>query len=293
MEFWRIYNNTLYLVDTVEHLGWSDDNMYVIPDEYLEQQIFTICRTCFGIGDWGILSAMPRLLKEKYPNCTVQIPSEKLQQQIFSSLNSNEWLSSWSNPFKTSEYIFRNNPYVDAFIDHVSDEIYTDHYRIFNLHNKNIPLLEQMLKFWQFTSKEYEDSSPELYFSEEEQEIACTIIGEYASDTFGTLLISNRYDEKRDGEFIRNILAENKIPYFYYIKAGMDDFDFMPALDLRHIPVRIQLCIKSKANLLIGNQSGMDITFPRYTSVYMAPKNKFGLGSNVVKGNLITEENES
>ena len=43
--------------------------------------------------------------------------------------------------------------------------------------------------------------------------------------------------------------------------------------------------IKTKANLLVGNQCGADIMFPRYTSVYMSPKTN-DFGSNIVRGNL-------
>ena len=43
--------------------------------------------------------------------------------------------------------------------------------------------------------------------------------------------------------------------------------------------------IKTKAKLLVGNQCGADIMFPRYTDVYMAPKTD-DFNSNIVRGNL-------
>ena len=50
--------------------------------------------------------------KEKYPNCTVQIPSEKLLKNLFEAepelgtlVMVGEWLKSWKNPYKTMEYI--------------------------------------------------------------------------------------------------------------------------------------------------------------------------------------------
>ena len=189
MIFWRIIEDTLYDINRVENLGFSKSEPLYIPDEYLEKQIFTVCRTCLGIGDWGVISAMPRLLKQKYPNCTVQIPSEVLLESLFKP-HASEWLKSWSNPYKTMEYIFRNNPYVDAFVDTVADEIYHDHYRIFDENNSEIPLLEQMLNFWQFSQNEYKDSAPELYFTDEEKEIGNAIIKNNAPAGFGTLLIS-------------------------------------------------------------------------------------------------------
>jgi hypothetical protein len=108
MIFWRIFNNKIYPIQSVENLGFKESEGLYIPDEYLEKQTFTVCRTCLGIGDWGILSAMPRLLKQKYPNCTVNIPSEKLLKNLFEPY-ADEWLKSWDNPYKTMEYIFTNH----------------------------------------------------------------------------------------------------------------------------------------------------------------------------------------
>ena len=71
MIFWRLMDNMLYPIQETNTLGFEKEEGLRIPDEYLETQKFMVMRTCHGIGDWGILSAMPRLLKEKYPNCKV------------------------------------------------------------------------------------------------------------------------------------------------------------------------------------------------------------------------------
>ena len=60
--------------------------------ELLEQQEFTVMRTCFGLGDWGIISAMPRLLKDKFPECKVYLPSKNLLRKLFGDIQKN-----WSN----------------------------------------------------------------------------------------------------------------------------------------------------------------------------------------------------
>ena len=83
MVFWRILDNILNQVDNKDKMGFSNSDSLFIPDEYLENQIFTVMRTAFGIGDWGVISAMPRLLKEKYPDCKVYIPSVKLLEKLF------------------------------------------------------------------------------------------------------------------------------------------------------------------------------------------------------------------
>ena len=82
MVFWRILDNKLYKVDNRDKMGFDSSDSLFIPDEYLENQIFTVMRTAFGIGDWGVISAMPRLLKEKYPECKVYVPSVKLLERL-------------------------------------------------------------------------------------------------------------------------------------------------------------------------------------------------------------------
>ena len=71
MIFWRTWNNKIWPTAEVDRLGFSIDNPSYIPDEYLEQENFIILRTCHWLGDWGIISAFPKKLKEKYPNCKV------------------------------------------------------------------------------------------------------------------------------------------------------------------------------------------------------------------------------
>ena len=76
MIFYRILDNRLYHIKETDNLGFEKSEGLFIPDEYLDGQNFMIMRTCAGTGDWGIISAMPRLLKEKYPNCKVSVPSK-------------------------------------------------------------------------------------------------------------------------------------------------------------------------------------------------------------------------
>ena len=146
MIFWRILDNRLYSVGEVDRLGFDKSDGFGIPDDYLDKQEFTVMRTCHGIGDWGIISAMPRLLKEKYPNCKVYVPSPKLMKKLFQNVNAQK--SSWENPFENVNHIFKNNPYVDGFKDYIVGEIFHDHYRVYDSNKKDIPLIKQMLKFW-------------------------------------------------------------------------------------------------------------------------------------------------
>jgi len=284
MIFYRILDNKVYSAYETDKLGFSMKDPSYVPDEYLKNKEFIVMRTCHGVGDWGILSAMPRLLKQKYPNCRVYIPSQKLLKKMFGKPTSWKW---WSNPYKNVNVIFDNNPYVDGFVDDISGDIFHDHYRIYDDDDTDIPLVNQMLKFWQFTEDEMEDSRPELYWSDKEIELGDKIIKEYVGDKeFGGFLITHTYPFDKDELFIK-ILKDNPIPYFYYTPIPLEEtsFNFIErALDLRHIDVRMQLYIRSKARLNVsGYQNGLTHTVARYTKNYQLQRD-FPIGSNCIKG---------
>jgi hypothetical protein len=284
MIFWRILDNTVHPVQKVDKLGFEESEGLRIPDEYLQQKNFTVFRTSWGIGDWGVISAMPRLLKQKYPDCKVYIPSKNLIKKLF-GIDTNIMYD-----------IFNNNPYVDEFKDNIEGEIFHDHYRIYDNNNLNVPLVEQMLKFWQFEKTEYEDSQPELYWSKEEKELGDKIIKKFIGDKeFGCLLISKRfgtqfgkYDKKsfiNDNDKINNLLNSNKLPYFYWTYKPLNQFNFSlnSILDMHNMNLRIQLYIKSKAKINIGNQCGTNHCVVRYSNVYEVQRQSV-LGHNFVKG---------
>ena len=287
MLFNRIFDNKLHVVGEVDNLGFDYLDKLRIPDEYLESEEFVICRAAFGIGDWGVISALPRILKGKYPNCKVIIPSSKMIKSIFGV------------ELGISELIFSNNPYVDFFVDFYEDEIYHDHYRVYDTDVPDISLIKQMLKFWQFEENEMEDCRPEMYWSDEEKEFGDEIIKQVVGDKdFGGLLVSDRFgtqygnhDEKtlkNETKKITKILKENPLPYFYwtYKPIGETPFFFTKiALDMRNIDLRIQLYIRSKAKLNVGNQCGTLQTISRYSKLYTVQR-QFPIAHNFVDGEI-------
>lgn len=278
MIFWRTYNNCLYEVEEVDKLGFSLDDPSFIPEEYLKQQEFVILRTCFGIGDWGIISAFPRKLKEKYPECKVLIPSPALLYKMFGRLKDN-W-SSWEDPFQVVHTVFDNNPYVDEFVDSFQGEAFNDHFRIYD-GDRDEPLLKQILRFWQIDN--FKNIEPEIYWTEEEIELGEAIIKEHVDGEFGTLLISNRYKgEGRDK--IQAKLDEFNLPIFYWTSTPESGFNFIKALDMRHIDTRVQLFIKSRAKFNVGNQTGMNDVVANYAPTYTIPRGK--LGSNFIRSEI-------
>ena len=283
MIFWRILDNKVHPIHETDALGFEESEGMRIPDEYLDAKEFVIMRTAHGIGDWGILSAMPRLLKQKYPDCKVYLPSIKLLEELFGHLQNN-W-SMWSNPFENMDAVFKHNPYIDGYLDDIAGDVFHDHYRIYDKDNIDVPLVEQMLKFWQFTEEERIDSQPELYFSEDEKSRGDEIINTFTDGEYGVLLVSGRYNYEADN-LITNILKENDLPYFYWTKDPLEStkFNFINSvLNLRHIDIRLQLYIKSKAKLNVGSQAGINHLVCRYSDVYEVQR-QFPLAGNFVKG---------
>ena len=285
MIFWRIFDNKLYATNEVDRLGFEEAEGVRIPDEYLEKKEFMVMRTAHGIGDWGIISAMPRLLKKKYPDCRVYVPTSKFIKQLF-GVESN-----------IPQTIFDNNPYVDKYKDFIVGEIFHDHYRVYNKDNSDIPLLEQMLKFWQFEEDEYIDSKPEMYWSDEEKSLGDTIIkNTIGDDQFGCLLVSDRFGTQRgkhhqesydkDTEVMTKVLEENQMPYFYWMSKPISQtpFNFIDkALDMRHIDLRVQLYIKSKAKVNLSNQCGTNHLMVRYSKCYESQR-QYPISHNFVRG---------
>lgn len=274
MQFWRTYNNKVYSVGEVAQLGFPLSDPSYIPDEYLDAQNFVILRTCFGVGDWGIISAFPRKLKEKYPQCKVWIPSPKLLREMFGHLEQN-W-SSWDDPFEVVHTIFDNNPHIDGFIDSFEGEVFNDHYRITD--GGEVPLMEEILRFWQFD--DFSDIEPELYWGDVEKEFGDNIIKDHCNGEFGTLLISNRFDGVGI-EKIQQKLDEYNLPIFYWTKSVDVGLNFKKALDMRHIDTRIQLYIKTKSKFNVGNQTGMNDTIANYTPTFTLARPN--LRSNIIR----------
>tara|TARA_R110002050_G_scaffold229848_1_gene365396 strand:+ start:2271 stop:3191 length:921 start_codon:yes stop_codon:yes gene_type:complete len=278
--FFRIVEDKLFGIQQ-ENLGFSVDNPLYIPDEYLDNQKFLVMRTCHGLGDWVILSAMPRLLKEKYPNCKVYLPSKKLLQNIFGDM-----LKTWGyGTFDAGDVvnnIFLNNPYVDNFVDKYGDEVFHDHYRIFDETNDEIPLINQMLKFWQFKDDEMIDTTPDFYITDEELEwfknLPSVPDGEYgyisASSTFG--------DTAEPDVMLNKIKEHDKDMIWYYygeVPLSESHFSFLKnVVEVKplELTIRQQQILKINAIVNYGNETGMNLWTAKYSKTYILNNKTYG-----------------
>ena len=284
--FWRIYNNKLMSAGEVDNLGFSVDNLSYIPDSYLMNKKFVIMRTCHGIGDWAIISAMPRLLKSKYKDCKVYVPSRRMLKTIYG-----EMLQTWGygvyDCTKVVEDVFLNNPYIDGQVDEVEGDIFHDHYRIYDKYNTKIPLLEQMLFFWQFKKNEILDSSPDIYFCEKEIDFGNNLIKKYFKNNYGYMLLSSTYGltAKTETLFKKVKSLGDNYPWFYYGEKDISDTEFnflsntvnVKELDLS---VRQQMYLKCKAKLNVGNETGLNEWSSKYSPSYLLANEYYGPISN-------------
>tara|TARA_Y100001963_G_scaffold29745_1_gene40476 strand:+ start:7405 stop:8346 length:942 start_codon:yes stop_codon:yes gene_type:complete len=272
--FFRIINNKLY-GSQVQNLGFASTNPPYIPDEYLENKEFVVMRTCHGIGDWCIISAIPRLLKQKYPDCKVYIPSGKMLKEIFGDML-NDWGYGTFNAVDTVNNIFKNNPYVDDFIDSIDGEIFHDHFKIYDTTNDKIPLAKQMLKFWQFKDNEIIDTTPDFYPTEEELNWFNNF-NKY--NDYGYILASSSFE---NGDPIENLLSvideyKNTIKnWYYYGEVDFKDSSFNSmglsnVIEIKplNLTIRQQQLLKTKANVNFGNETGMSLWTAKYSKSYV------------------------
>ena len=275
--FFRIIGDKLYGFER-DTLGFDVSDPSYIPDYYLDNQKFLVMRTCHGLGDWVIMSAMPRLLKEKYPNCKVYLPSKKLLQNIFGDM-----LKNWGyGTFDASDVVnnvFKNNPHVDGFVDEYKDEVFHDHYRIFDKDNDEVPLMKQILKFWQFEDDEMLDVTPDFYPTDEEVEWFNDFhkIGRYgyisASSTFG--------DTATPDVMIDEIKSQTDYNWYYYGEVPLKEshFSFLKnVVDIKSLglDIRQQQMLKISADVNYGNETGMNLWTAKYSKTYILNNKTYG-----------------
>ena len=277
--FYRIYNNQLFSAGDTPLLGFNTNEPLYIPDEYLENGEFLIMRTCHGIGDWCIISGIPRLLKEKYPNCKVYIPSSKMLKDVFGNMMNN-WGYGLYDASRVTEDIFKNNPYVDKFVDYVDGEVYHDHYRIYDSTNSKIPLTTQMLKFWQFTDDELTDTTPDIYFSDDEIKFGKELLGNVKN--YGYIGVSSTYGSTADTQLLIDKIKEyGDIHWFYYGENPIEETNLnfvknYTSVKELNLNIRQQMYLRTNALVNVGNESGMTLWCAKYSDTHVLGNKTYG-----------------
>jgi hypothetical protein len=257
MQFWRIFNNQIIPQYETNLVGWSKNGEY---PTLKDANKFLVYRTALGVGDWVMLERLPKALKSYYPECEVYLPSPKLLKETFGAML-DQW-SSWGDVSKTVELVFKNNPYIDGYVDSWG-EIYSDHYRIYDENNWKTPLVRQMARFFGIPDEFVIDEIPQLYFDESEIYQSLLIFNKLESDApfgFNVLHISNR-NKPKDNQILYNYIIANRfdnLPFIYHGNKKNTVFENLEIIgntnDINN--PRIQFYIKSQAQNIIGNQTG-------------------------------------
>lgn len=272
MQFWRIINNQIVNSKEVSMVGFDiNGEYYISPQEYIDQQKFIIFRTALGIGDWVMMERIAFNLKQYYPNCKIYLPSPKMLKQIFGNYI-NQW-SSWGDASTTVELMFKNNPYIDGYVDEWYTEIYHDHFRVYDSKNPKITLCQQMCKFHGISYDKIKNNIPLIYFNTKEIEQGDNYLKNLPNN-FEFLHISDRYTEKDSNillKYIEELNLTNK-PFVTYYKGKIQDTKFNK-LNIKYNIVdiknpRMQFYIKSKSNNVIGVQTGATDVVSGLTQVH-------------------------
>ena len=279
--FFRIFDNKLYGIQR-ENIGFSINDAMYIPDDYLENKSFMVMRTCHGIGDWVLLSGMPRLLKEKYPDCKVYVPSSIMLKNIFGEMLNN-WGYGTFDASKISEIVFESNPYVDGFVDEIDGEIFHDHYKIFDESNDKVPLLKQMLMFWQFKDDEMLDTTPDFYPNENEKEWIKRFTQRWELDKYSYISVSSTFGNTSDSDILieqikRKDFGDMKWLYYGEVSLDKSPLNFLDAVEIKELglTIREQQYVKVNAKYNFGNETGMNLWTPKYSETYVIGNKYYG-----------------
>ena len=192
----------------------------------------------------------------------------------------NNWGYGTYDCSQITQDIFKNNPHVDGFVDSYGGEIFHDHYKIYDENNDKIPLVEQMLKFWQFKEIEYADSTPDIYFNNEEKTSCGKILGSLKD--FGYIGVSSTYGLTADTQLLVNKIKEySDMPWFYYGEKPIEetDLNFVKdsiAVKPMNLNIRQQMYLRCQAKVNVGNETGMTLWCAKYSDTYVLGNKFYG-----------------
>jgi len=291
LSFFRIVNNRVVGADVVDKLGWNiNEEHFTAPEEYIERGEFIIYRTVFGVGDWGIILGLPRLLKQAYPNCKVYIPSRALLESTWGYSNRH---NNWLNPYDIPTELFKNNPYVDGITDEWMTEIYHDHFRLTD-GSPNDPLVLQMARFHGINVDHNTDYLPDLFFSDVEKEqyesVRRSVFGDSSYLAFSARRsleeLSQAHNNVDKAKYLLGLVTELAkeyvdTPALTFNSTGLD-FNLNTKMLADGVPLRLLLYLICNADTAIGQQTGVYDTCSRYTKIKVVPHSN-NLAENYLK----------
>jgi hypothetical protein len=287
MVFWKFIDNQIHPIYETDQLGFPIGTE-ILSNKYIQNvKEIALYRSCHAFGDWAMISAFPRLIKQKYPDKSIFIPSESLINRMFGYMKNN-W-NSWSNPFKNAQLVFKNNPYIDGEFNSFEGEILSDHYQIYDPKNLYEPIVNRLLRVYHFLEEEIIDSLPELYFSQEEIYKGDTLIQNIP--TYYSLIITEKHKFGKKDNVLLELMKQYNCPCLYWSATPIENTPYNSIKNKINIKdltndLRIQLYIRSKAQANFGTQTGVNDVMVRYTPVYVIPHENY----NFTAGDFLKEQ---
>ena len=195
----------------------------------------------------------------------------------------NNWGYGTFDSSKIAEIVFESNPYVDDFVDEIDGEIFHDHYKIFDESNDKVPLLKQMLMFWQFKDDEMLDTTPDFYPNEEEKEWIKRFTQRWELDKYSYISVSSTFGNTSDSDvLVEQIKRKNSenMKWLYYGEVPLykSPLNFLDAIEIKELElsIRKQQYLKVNAKYNFGNETGMNLWTPKYSQTYVLGNKYYG-----------------
>ena len=250
-----------YPINSPEHLELKN-----IMSQIREAGFIVYSPSAFGLGDSIVLTTIPKILKRNYPNLKFYLLSYKSLVRLFGGMK-DQW-NSWNDPFTNVEVSFRNNPYVDGYLDLEDFEgtVITNHDVIYDPNKLDEPIVEQICRFFNVETTP-DDIAPELYFDKNDNYKV-----EIGKD-YGVFVLSNRFWDTEETR--RTLQAEldkfKDLPFLYFDKTTIFNYNRAVNIIEKNPNIRQQLNLYSKAKVCLGFQTGVLDAVCRYTDVRVLP----------------------
>ena len=144
--------------------------------------------------------------------------------------------------------------------------------------------MDQMLKFWQFTEEEMQDTTPDIYFSSEEEKRGEDLLLEHWKGCkFGYISVSSTYGQTAESENLLRVIKEygDNYNWYYYGEQPIQDTDLSflkSVVEVKplKLSIREQMYLKTKAEVNVGNETGMNLWSCKYSKTYILNNKYYG-----------------
>ena len=153
---------------------------------------------------------------------------------------------------------------------------------IFDETNDEIPLMNQMLKFWQFKDDEMIDTTPDFYITDEESEWFRKF-HDFQINEYGYISASSTFGDTAEPDVMLDKIKEHDedMVWYYYGEVPLSEshFNFLKnVIEVKplDLTIRQQQILKINAIVNYGNETGMNLWTAKYSKTYILNNKTYG-----------------